>query len=83
MENIIKLDYALATRRANELTSREHGSWAHDANGTSVGLWSPDVATLSRDGAILRAIEEQVGRGRATSRQYSTVLRRLTGKEAR
>ena len=71
------LDYALAARRARALWSRALGSWAEDAAGRAVNLWAAEAVTFNRAGAILRAIEEQVGRGQATSRHYSTVTRRL------
>lgn len=71
------IDYAIITTRAAGLWTRDAGSWAHDADGRPVDLWSPAALTFNRAGAILRAIEMTVGRGRSTSRQFSTVERRL------
>jgi hypothetical protein len=71
------IDYTAAVARVKELWTREQGSWAHDVAGRSVGVFDETAVSYSKAGAIIRALEEQVGSGACTSRQYTTLETRL------
>lgn len=82
-----KLDYASLAVRAKSLWTRQDGPWACDANGQPVrkpngftDIHSPLAVTFNRAGAVLRALEEQVGIGQATNRHY-VAIDRLLGDE--
>ena len=72
------LDYDAMARRALVIWSRDVGSWAESCSGRPVDLWSPAAVSFNRAGAVLRAIEEVVGRGKSTSRYLTAVDRRLS-----
>lgn len=78
------LDYAKAETRARLLWTRHTGPWAVDADGKPVmkangftDVHSPKAVSFNRAGAIIRALEEQVGAGKSTSRQFATLWDRL------
>lgn len=76
---------ATAVKRAEQLWDRASGPWAVDVNGNPVlrghfsDIHSPLAVSFNRTGAILRAIEEQVGVGNATSPQFVSVQASVRG----
>lgn len=78
------LNYDLAAVTADLLWTRgddtEYGGWAQDANGNRTDVWSDDAVSFNLAGAVIRAIEAQVGRGRSTSRMFTTLERRVLAR---
>lgn len=77
-----KFDAMRAANRAMELWDRTSGPWATDAAGVSPknergfsDIHHPNAVSFSRTGAALRAIEEQVGRGKSINRLFVAVLK--------
>ncbi len=80
---LTKTQYAAITDHAARLWTRLEGNWAQNVAGQTVYLWAPDAYTYSRAGAILKAIETVTGKGTSTSRQFTTVEKRLIAMGAR